>query len=346
MSPYAAPTSLAGGTVGSQVNLSWNPSIQTAALLLHGDGVNGSGTITDDSGNYVLASTGITNDTSLHKFGTGALNYNTGGPTTFATSTVANGSPLDFQSGDFTIEFWFQYTQGEGLNGGVISNAAATDGWQVFHNIGLQCLQLNIVIGGTGYFIRTPTVSFTLGLWQSVSFVRQGTNLYAFYNGAVNGPAAIPAGAINNVGTLRLGSIPGVSQAFNGAVDELRIVNSALYTANYTPATAAFSAINQPPGYDVYRNGVSIATYIGSYAYNDTPPGVGTYTYTVAASDGTVDISAQSAPLVFYFGPTTFFLQPKFVPALDFKAIMIANPGYINPRVYEPAVDTTVRITK
>lgn len=59
---------------------------------------------------------------------------------------------------------------------------------------------------------------------------------------------------------------------------------------------------------------------------------------------GTVDPAGTVVNLTECFGP--FNLTAKFVPAVDFKAIMVANPGYINPRVYEPVVDTTVRITK
>lgn len=40
----------------------------------------------------------------------------------------------------------------------------------------------------------------------------------------------------------------------------------------------------------------------------------------------------------------TVNLQPKFVPAKCFLSLMVASPGNINPRVYPPHEDTTVRV--
>lgn len=59
---------------------------------------------------------------------------------------------------------------------------------------------------------------------------------------------------------------------------------------------------------------------------------------------GTLSAPGTVVALTECFGPIT--LTAKFVPAVDFKAIMVANPGFINPRVYDPIQDTTVRITK
>ena len=53
------------------------------------------------------------------------------------------------------------------------------------------------------------------------------------------------------------------------------------------------------PGYDVYRNGVSIATVGNVLTYTDNVPAYGTYTYNVAAYDTGVpgDISPESNPV-------------------------------------------------
>jgi hypothetical protein len=65
-------------------------------------------------------------------------------------------------------------------------------------------------------------------------------------------------------------------------LSEVRISSSQVYTANFTPPTVPFPV--PPPGYDVYRDGVSIATFLnGDLYYDDTVPTGGIYTYNVAA---------------------------------------------------------------
>lgn len=76
-----------------------------------------------------------------------------------------------------------------------------------------------------------------------------------------------------------------------------------------------------------------------------------------ASSDPIGTIISQTPPsgtailgscvsLVVSSGPTvpTVNLQPKFVPAKCFLSVMVANPGDINPRIYPPERDTTVRV--
>lgn len=81
---------------------------------------------------------------------------------------------------------------------------------------------------------------------------------------------------------------------------------------------------------------------------------VGTVTGVDDASFAPGQIDAQSpaggssAPLGSAINLTQslgpIYLSTKFVPAMAFKAILIANAGNINPRIYEPQIDSTVRI--
>jgi hypothetical protein len=93
--------------------------------------------------------------------------------------------------------------------------------------------------------------------------------------------------------------------------DELRITTgTALYppvlttpfTGTYVVPSSPFSnggSVTYAPGYDVYRNGVSIATVGNVLTYTDNVPAYGTYTYNVAAYDPGVpgDISPESNPV-------------------------------------------------
>jgi len=72
-------------------------------------------------------------------------------------------------------------------------------------------------------------------------------------------------------------------------------------------------------GYDIYRNGVSIATVGAVLTYTDTVPLLGTYTYNVAAYDSTMpgDVSplSNTVPLN-YAGPVFAFINTVFDEAI------------------------------
>jgi len=72
-------------------------------------------------------------------------------------------------------------------------------------------------------------------------------------------------------------------------------------------------------GYDIYRNGVSIATVGAVLTYTDTVPLLGTYTYNVAAYDSTMpgDVSplSNTVPLN-YAGPVYAFINTVFDEAI------------------------------
>lgn len=61
---------------------------------------------------------------------------------------------------------------------------------------------------------------------------------------------------------------------------------------------------------------------------------------------GTLEVAGFAVALTESLGAVvpTIDLQARFVDAKVFKAIMVANPGTINPRVYPPEVDTTARV--
>lgn len=65
-----------------------------------------------------------------------------------------------------------------------------------------------------------------------------------------------------------------------------------------------------------------------------------------APAGGTIELVGFSVNLVNSLGIVipTVPLQALFVDAPVYKALLLANPGNINPRVYPPEVDTTARV--
>lgn len=354
---YTTPTNLAGTTSGLNVDLTWSPSsLIPTVLLLHCDGVNGSTSFADSSGyNNVATAVGTAQiDTSGPHFGTGAMKMVSNTDSVFVP--CPNGGPLDLSSGDFTVEFWFKsptisamqeiLEMGMGaayFNGGLFFSISSTFNVEVIPASGIGITPISLGIG-----------ALANNTWYHMATCSQGGYLTLYLNGNYltnNSP-------INGVtwagGDMFMGKGKWFHTTAGAEFDEIRVTKGvALYPQNltgsfagtYTVPAVPFTAA--PPGYDVYRNGVSIGAFTGGPAFVDTPPGFGTYTYKVAAFDGvSQDISAQSLPLTFVFSgaPVITHLETRFVGPVISKAIAIASPGDIHPRIYPPEVDSTVRM--
>lgn len=321
---YTTPTSLNGSNTppSLSVPLTWNASalIDSSGLLLHFDGTNGQTTTVDASGNnLVMTGHSATLETAVTQFGTAALNVPSGGGTAaasyFSTPVVANG-PIDFSTGDFTVEMWvnlttdvsgnsslhFFQTPTSGINGISLNSSSGS-------NISVTLLSGSQIVGAL-----TPSV------YNHVAVVRFGTGFNLYVNGVAQAGGFTSSASLNMGGTtLEIGNAGTPNGAFvSGFIDELRItVGLARYTSNFTPPSAPFTNGGPPPGYEVYRNGVSIAAFLGGASYTDTIPGIGVYEYKVAAWDGTSDVSLLSAPFDLTVGAFTgttpvFFTDEAF----------------------------------
>lgn len=288
---YNPPTGLAYTWVNPLgVNLTWLPPTSNGtgvvpSLLLHMDGTNGSSIFVDVSANnFTVAVTGaVTQTTTNPKFGAASGLFSGG---RLNVPLVASG-PLDLSAGDFTIEGWVN-AGAQGSGEGIIFQTS--DGKiNVFFNT-----FTNQLTGSTfGSAIASGPNTFPQGQWNHFALVMRSNTITMYSNGVAGAATSVTPSTITP-GTFEFSD---ASLPFTGRIDEFRVVKGlAVYTASFTPPTAPF----QPPvGYDIYRNGVAIATQApgSSTAYSDTVPIPGTYTYTVAAWDGAQDISLQSAPL-------------------------------------------------
>ena len=152
--------------------------------------------------------------------------------------TVPSNAALNFGTGDFTIEAW------------VYPNSLAAD-WFITSGTGT---------GGLFFGYRQPTggygwgrtgvawdysvASGTSSVWQHVALTRSGTSMRLFVNGTQVGTTQTLATSYD----LSLTSTTIGSQAnsyyLNGNISNLRVLKgTALYTANFTPATTNLTAI-------------------------------------------------------------------------------------------------------
>ena len=320
-------------------------------LLLHFDDGNGSTAFTDSSPS-------ATNFQSLHgaaesianpKFGIGSW-VSQGGlsqPVPYRI-LAASGDPIDLHAAAaWTIEGWVYCTTTVSLNIFTIGNdvsASFPAGVQITTDGGAN-LKVNISGPTSGPGGVPSPGALSPNTWHHFAVVKTpntgggGGDLYQVFLDGVGGgwsgvsppyqgPYTTWGGQWAVVaGYFDQGFGDVAATATGTSVDEIRITASAVYTANFTPPTGPFpNTGTSPDGYDIYRNGPSIAITTGAPGFNDVVPVPGTYTYTVAAQNGGVDSSPQSSPFTITIG-ATLGTTPNF---LDDEAI---GGAYVNSKL-------------
>lgn len=218
------------------------------ALLLHGNGTNGSTTLVDDGlPRPAFTLGGNTNvSTSQSKFGGASIVLDgTGDYILFP-----NASDFNFGAADFTIEM-FVYKTGSNPNSSRLWGAS-TDST---HSVELW-------IGPTGSFSAYASTNgswnhgavvstISNGQWYHLAVVRSGGSLFAFVDG-VRTVVSTTLGTASlymhpSVVAHTLGGQPSPDRGFNGYLDDVRITKGkARYTANFTVASQEFA--NRGPG--------------------------------------------------------------------------------------------------
>lgn len=227
--------------------------------LVHADG-----NLADATGRQTyVAGTGASVSTAQSKFGGSAMAFTGSSNANIVESTVVNSSDLVFGTNDFTFECWAYFNNfGGGAYPPLIAISAKSGGSNPnsltnSFSFGVQGsgsstsrMFFNPFNDGTG---GSGNVSLPTGQWHHLAWTRQGAVQRFFANGIMvfNGtPAGFSASksypAVDN-GILSFGAAyvqfgGGGVNFLNGYIDEVRIANGvALYTANFTPPTAAFN---------------------------------------------------------------------------------------------------------
>jgi hypothetical protein len=217
-----------------------DPYFSNVSLLLHGDGTNGSTTITDSSGSPKTVSVfgNAQISTAQSKFGGASILLDGTGD----RLTTPSNSAFAFGTADFTVEAWImesaraQYATlieiGNHLTTGVIF--LTNGGNNQNGNIGGYAESM-------GGFVSYQTAG-SLNVWNHVAYVRASGTLTAYANGVAGTSQSLNFNH-TDTSTVTIGSRAGGSSSydFNGYIDDLRITKGvARYTANFTPPTAPF----------------------------------------------------------------------------------------------------------
>lgn len=209
-------------------------SFSSVIALMHGNGTNGSTTLTDSSpaaktytafGNAQLS-------TAEKKWGTASMLFDGTGD---YFRTTDNMSDFAFGTGDFTVEVWVKTTS-TGAYCGICGN------YQIAQNTFTLFMDTSglLVWAIAGANIKTSATSINTGAWVHVAVCRSGTTLRMFVDGVQQGGDLTDATTYTSGTNFRVGD-DGSSTFWNGNIDDLRITNGvARYTANFTPPTAEF----------------------------------------------------------------------------------------------------------
>ena len=222
-----------------------DPNFANVSLLLHGNGTNGSTTITDSSPSPKTV-TPVGNaqiSTAQSKFGGSSIAFDGTGD----CLTAPDNLNFAFGTGDFTVEFWLYLiaTATNNLAFGsclydnrTLANVTGAPALFIRSTGSLRLWEGNNV----AYDSAVSAVPFSS--WCHIALSRQSGATKVFANGsqviAHSASYGITAGGLTVGGVI---DFRDTSAAFklNGYIDELRITKGvARYTANFTPPTAPF----------------------------------------------------------------------------------------------------------
>jgi hypothetical protein len=233
-------------TPGQPVPIDLNRS--NVSLLLHGDGTNGSTTITDNSPSpkTVTAVGNAQISTAQSKFGAASIAFDGTGDYLTVPST---GTPGDLGAGNFTVELWHFLISRLNTFPCLINNYSffAAGSFALFagHNSSTTT-KYQLALNGSGFPSINSTANISYNQWVHLAVVRNGLTITLYVDGIASGTVTSAATLAGTNGSLWVGTAGDVltDGAINGYMDDIRITKGvARYTANFTPPIAPFPDI-------------------------------------------------------------------------------------------------------
>jgi hypothetical protein len=215
-----------------------DPDYSSVSLLLHGNGTNGSTTITDNSPSpktvTVVGNAQIS--TAQSKFGGSSIAFDGTGDALRYPSDPAFG----WGTGDFTVEFWLYYQGGNGYTFFWIQ--APPGPTPPYLGYGLNDGSKHPWLWNNENVLTTST-DITNNTWQHHAVVRSSGTVSIYLNGTSIGSTAF-ASDLTASKPFSIGDNGSLVQSTNGYIDDLRITKGvARYTSNFSVPPAQFPDI-------------------------------------------------------------------------------------------------------
>tara|TARA_R110000868_G_scaffold51388_4_gene162989 strand:+ start:2954 stop:3718 length:765 start_codon:yes stop_codon:yes gene_type:complete len=200
--------------------------ISNVSLLLHGNGTNGSTTITDSSPSpktvTVTGNAQISTDQS--KFGGSSLVAGTSPTFAWGSNrlTVPAGSAFAYGTGNFTVEAWTYVTSFAGDPSWWTQTTGGINYFLVSFSAG-GVPSFVFAVSGGGTTVTGPAV--TTNTWNHIAVVRNSGSVTVYTNGIGGTPVACTQDFSNITYVPTIGSYTHTNTqlVYNGYMDELRI---------------------------------------------------------------------------------------------------------------------------
>ena len=314
----------------SQLTAIANTSLLTCQY--NGDATN-QGIIDNSNFNNIITRNGNTSQGTFSPYSvTGWSNYFDG---TGDYLTPSSNTPMDFGTGNFTIEGWF-LTGDKSISGGANRMIIGNSGNSYTMQLYMDSSGFLTFGNTTTTFIRGST-DLANNSWNHFAIVRSGTgsNQIKMY---VNGvEVASGTNSINYAsGTIFIGAFGASDGFWNGYISNLRIIKgTALYTTTFTPSTTPLTPITNTQLLTCQSN-----------RFIDNSPNSFTLTRT-----GDVSVQAfgpfgnvpEAVPINYsnYFDGTGDYLSLASTTALNIEAGDFTIEAWINMKVMPTGTSTT-----
>jgi hypothetical protein len=225
-------------TITPQTKVPVDPFRSQVSLLLHGNGTNGSTTITDNSPSpkTVTAVGNAQISTAQSKFGGASIAFDGTGD----YLTVPAQDAFNFANNDFTLETHIRVANTSGFKS-IIAIAYDNSGGGLFFGLAGSTLSLYGINGST---LVASGGDITADVWAYIALTKSSGVYRIWLNGANTATSTTNNTAIILNNSVSIGAGFAGAFPFNGYIDDLRITKGiARYTANFTPPAAPFPDI-------------------------------------------------------------------------------------------------------
>jgi len=265
-------------------------------------------------------------DTAQSKFAGGSALFD--GTDDYLLIDPTNTANLNFGTGNFTIEFWARNTNRDAFHTVIANNKSSWTAGSVTilggsgstSTTALRLAANSFNSGGVG--LVHDNQAMTLGVWYHYAIVRSGNN-FTMYRDGTSVSTGTFSGSINlgedgtRVGYTRW---DGDVSTWDGHIDEVRVSNSARYTANFTAPTAPFVndantlLLLHMDGTDASTyfeddNGVRAKKGITAFGNAQVDTAQSKFGGASALFDGTGDYLTVSSKEQFSFGTNNFTIE-------------------------------------
>ncbi len=151
---------------------------------------------------------------------------------------VPDSPDWDFGTGDFTIEMWVNFTKIPPAAAMTLVSRDNDSDFRVSLFTAGPTLEVNLEGGGAFSAAWTPAIN----TWYHIAVTRNGTDLRVFIDGSQLGTTQSNSADVTGTAPLYIGREITNGRPLHGWLKELRISDSARYTANFTPASAPHSS--------------------------------------------------------------------------------------------------------